>query len=337
MHDIFDILDDVGAGRVVLASDPASGLRAMIVLDNMALGPAMGGIRTQAYPSFTDALRDAHRLASAMTLKCAIAGLPAGGGKTVIMAHPGLDRPAAFERLGEIIEDMGGRYRAAGDLGTTASDLAHAARKTRYVNTTGTLLGDLTATTVLNCMRAAAVHRGHETLSGLRVAVQGCGLIGTGVAHGLAREGATVFVADADPARAFALAADIGGSTLPAESVLTAPVDIVSPCAVGGVMTDALVPKIQAWMICGGANNQLADKQVASTLAARSIVFVPDFLASSGAVIYGACQLMVDPDPAPFLAAVGDTTTRILARAAADGLTTVAVAEQIARERIAAA
>lgn len=337
MSDIFDDIRSAGAHRVVLLDDPASGLRAIIALDDVTLGPACGGIRTQPYPTTRDALADVAKLASAMTLKCAIAGLPAGGGKTVVIDHPGMDRAAAFRRLGDYIQDLRGLYRAAGDLGTSHQDLLHAAENTDYVDTTGEQLGEATGIGIVNCIRACAADHGVAGLTGLTVAVQGCGLIGAGVARSLAAEGVDVIVADVDQARAEALAVQIGGTTAPADRILTVSADIVSPCAVGGILTEAMVPHIRAWGICGGANNQLDTPNVGAMLAARGIAYVPDFLASSGAVIDGACRALSQTDPATLLAALEDTASSILSTARSQGRPTEEIGRERAWDRIMAA
>lgn len=338
MTDLFDELDGTGTRRVLLLRDRDSGLRAILAIDDLTLGPAMGGIRTRQYPSATEALRDARNLAAAMTLKCAIAGLPAGGAKTVVLQTDDMDRPAAFRRLGEFIEDLGGLYRCAGDLGTTTEDLLNVATTTVHVNTGGDRLGLATGTGLVNCIRAVAALRGRDGLGGLRVAIQGCGLIGGGVARALAREGGRLILADIDAGRAAALAGEVGGVAVPADDILTVEADILAPCAAGGVLTDALVPRIKAWAICGGANNQLARPEVGAALAARGIWYVPDFLASAGAVIDGAARLFdASGDPAPYLARLGATARTVLEIAVRDARPTVEVATALARERIAAA
>ncbi len=337
MTDIFEDMAASGAHRVLMLRDPASGLRAIIALDDVTLGPACGGIRTRAYPAIRDALNDAHKLAAAMTLKCAIAGLPAGGGKTVVIDSPRMDRAAAFRSLGRTIADLGGLYRAAGDLGTTIEDLRHAAEASDYVDTSGAQLGEATGTGIVNCIRAAAAERSIDRLAGLTVAVQGCGLIGAGVATALAAEGARLVVADVDAARADAVAAALGGRAVGADAILTVEADILSPCAIGGILTAQIVPAIRAWAICGGANNQLASAAAGTALAERGIAYVPDFLASSGAVIDGIARSVMRTAPAPLIDRLYDTARHVLARARAERRPAAEIGEEIARDRIRAA
>lgn len=335
MANFFDLMEGSGAHRVLALRDGESGLRAFLVMDDVTLGPGCGGIRTQIYPSESDALADAVKLARAMTLKCAIAGLPAGGAKTVVLDHPGMKRAQAFRRLGGYIEDLGGMYRSAGDLGTTLEDLKTAAQETSFIDTTGERLGAATAVSVLNCLRACAQIVRQKSLAQVSIAVQGCGLIGAGVARMASDAGARVFVADVDAARARSLAEQTGAQVLDAEAVLGADVDMVAPCAVGGVITEAVASTMKAWAICGGANNQIADSQASAVLQRRGITFMPDFLASSGAVIDGVARSVAKVDPQPLLEATYDTAIHILEDARASGRSTIEIAEQIARERIA--
>lgn len=337
MTDVFDDLAIAGAHRVIVMRDAASGLHAITAIDNVVLGPGVGGIRTQAYPNTTAALVDAQNLAAAMTLKCAIAGLPAGGAKTVVIDHPGMNRAEAFRQLGRYIEDLGGLYRCAGDLGTTAEDLGHVAEFTSFVNTTGEQLGTSTGIGIVNCIRACADHRGLDGLQGLRVAIQGCGLIGSGVARMLHAAGADLVLADVSAARAEALAHELGASHVAADMIFAQDVDIVAPCAVGKVISPDIAASLKAWAVCGGANNQLTDDTAASVMAARKILYIPDFLASAGAVIDGISLVLPGGDSAEQrLAAMYDTARAILRDADTTGATTTDVATRIARDRIAA-
>jgi leucine dehydrogenase len=331
LTDIFEDMGAAGASRMLMLRDAPTGLMAIIALDDLTLGTACGGIRTRPYGSVADALADAQKLASAMTLKCAIAGLNAGGGKTVVIEHAEMDRPAAFRRLGEFVEDLGGLYRCAGDLGTTAQDLSNVAATTRHCNTTGEAMGIATAQTVVSGIRAAAAARGIADLAKLSVAVQGCGLIGAAVARFLAAQGAKVTVADVDAALAQRIAVEIGGKTVAAGQFLSTDVDVLSPCAIGGTVNASNIAEIRAWAICGGANNQLADATLADMLASRNIIFIPDFLASSGAVIDGVCRTFMACEPACYLAAVEETAANVLREANDRGTSTVAIAQGIAR------
>lgn len=328
---VFEAMEASGGSRCLVVADAETGLRAIIAIDSLVLGPAAGGIRTKAYAREADAIQDAVKLASAMTLKCAIAGLNAGGGKTVVIDHPGMDRPRAFERLGEFIEDLGGAYGTAGDLGTTADDLAAVARGTRHISTDGADLSDAAGRGVLRSIEACAQVQGIDGVRGLRVAVQGCGAMGEAVARALSSAGARLVLADTDTHRAQTLADELGAATLDPAHVLSADVDIVAPCAIGGVVTGPAVQALRAWAICGAANNQIADEGAAQTLVERNILYVPDFLASAGTVIRGiageeACDRLID--------SLREKAVSILTESRAQSVSSHVVAARMARQRI---
>ncbi len=345
--DDVDDLDAVSAGldvdRVVRVTDAASGLDAVLVLDDRTLGPAAGGVRTRAYASAAAALADAAALARAMTIKCAVAGLDAGGGKCVVRAHPGLDRAAAFARLGEAIEALGGAFRTAGDLGTTAADLAAMAARCRYVHTDVADLAAAVARGLVGCVRACVAdrggggHGGGASLAGLRVAVQGAGAIGAAVARALVAAGADVRIADVDAARAGAVAAATGAAVVAPDAVLAADVDVVAPCAVGGVLDEPAVDALRAWAVCGAANNVVASPAAAARLVARGVRHVPDVVASAGAVIDGIGATVMGLDAAArgaLIDRLGDTARRVLDEARARRAPADVVVAELAWARI---
>lgn len=334
MSDLLSTIQAERVGRTLVISEPDCGLLALIVLDDLTLGPGAGGIRTKSYPNESEALRDAARLARAMTIKCALAGLDAGGAKGVVLDHPGLDRTRAFLRLGEAIEDLRGLFHTAGDLGTTAADLRLMASRTRYVHPEE----DLTVATgrgLLRSMEAVARHAGRDGVRGLKVAIQGAGAIGAAAARALVDAGAVVTIADLDRPRAAYVAQQTGAQVGDPESILELEVDVIAPCAIGGVITRALVPRIKAFAVCGAANNALADDSVAEALRAARILHVPDMIASAGAVIVGISRaVMGESDPTPLIDALGDTTTQVLAEAKASGRPPLEVAQDRAKARI---
>jgi len=331
---MYEILDTEGASRCVLWSDPDSGLRAVLVVDSVALGPAAGGIRTWTYRSVEAAARDAARLARAMTIKCSIAGLDAGGGKAVVIDHDGLDRARAFARLGQFVDELGGLFRTAGDLGTTVEDLAAMAQHCRFVHTEEGNLAAAVARGALRCMEACAAVRGRD-LDGLRVAVQGCGAIGAALARELRSEGVEVLVADVDRARADALAEEIGARVLAPAAVLTADADVIAPCAIGGVLTSQVAREMRAWAVCGAANNILADDGVAMELLQRQILHVPDVVASAGAVVDGIGRTVMGlADRTPLIDALGPTAHDLLERSQACGRTPHELAIERALARV---
>jgi leucine dehydrogenase len=315
-------LDGRAPERIERIEDASLGLLAFVVLDSTALGPAAGGVRTKAYPSEDAALLDAARLARAMTLKCAVGGLDAGGGKAVVLEHPELDRAAAFAELGRRVEALRGDFRTAGDLGTTAADLAAMGEVTRYVHTDTDSLAGAVARGVLRCAEACADMAGRPGLSGIRVAVQGCGDIGAAVAEAMRGAGARLLLADLDEARAEALAARLDAEVTSASEVLFADVDLVAPCAVGDVLTADNVSQLRAWAVCGGANNICADLDAHRALQRREVLFVPDLISSAGAVIEGiGWTVMGLDDRGGLIDTLRQTAALVLEDSAADGRT----------------
>jgi leucine dehydrogenase len=326
-------MNELDVERVVLWRDAASGLEAILVIDSVALGPAAGGVRTRAYPSHLAALTEVAGLARAMTIKCALAGLAAGGGKCVVLDHAGLDRARAFAILGERIAELGGLFRTAGDLGTTAADLAAMASRCPYVHTDESNLAAAVARGHLRCVETCAAIRG-VPVAGLTVAVQGAGAIGAAVTRALVAAGARVFVADLDAGRAIALAGETGAAIADPAEVLGLPVDLVAPCAVGGTIDAAVAESIQAWALCGAANNILASPDAEDALLARGVLVVPDAIASAGAVIEGiGSTVMHLADRTPLIDALGATARLVLDESAASGLRPTAVADRLASLR----
>lgn len=336
--DLFEVLAAAGAERCFLYRDDASGLRAVLMIDDVILGPAAGGIRTMRYPTLAAAVRDAARLARAMTYKNALAGLDAGGGKMVVIQHADLDRPAAFARLGQFVQELGGLFRTAGDVGTGGDDLAHMARTCDYVHADEERLADAVARGVLRCIEACAAERGKPAgASGLRVAVQGCGAIGSAVARWLVEAGAQLVVADAVAERATTLAEQVGAEVIDPGDVLTADVDVLAPCALGGVITEDSVGQLRCWAVCGAANNTVADAAAADALRARGVLYVPDVVSSAGAVIAGIGKTVMNlADITPLIDALGDTAKTLLEQSAASGRNTEDLAIELAQQRIGA-
>ncbi|ACY17898.1 Glu/Leu/Phe/Val dehydrogenase dimerization domain-containing protein [Haliangium ochraceum] len=332
---IFSQLQAHDTARCFLFSDPASGLRAVVVIDDLTLGPAAGGTRTHAYPSLDHALADAAALARAMTIKCALAEIPAGGAKAVIIDHPGLRRVRAFARFGTFVEELGGIFRTAGDLGTTRDDLANMAEYTRYVTIDESGLAQATARSVLRGIEACADVAGRGDVSGLRVAVQGCGMIGRAVAEALAAAGARLMVADLDEARARAVAERTGAEWVAADDILAAECDVLSPCALGGVLTGAVADGIRAWAVCGAANNQLGERVAEQRLRERRILFVPDVIASAGAVVHGILREHSSTrDTGRPIDRLGDIARQVLAQSLEDDASPTELTHELARARL---
>jgi leucine dehydrogenase len=328
------MFEPIEVPRLLVLSDPPSGLRAFIAIDDLTLGPAAGGVRTRAYQSEADAIRDASRLARAMTVKCALAGLDAGGGKAVVLEHPGLDRRRAFEKLGAFIEELGGLFRTAGDLGTTVQDLEAISRRTQFVHQDDRGLAEAAARGLLHAIEACADLKG-RSFDSLEIAIQGAGAIGSAAARVLKQAGARVRIADLDPFRAHAAADAIGAEVVSASEILSSEVDVLAPCAVGGVIDAETAERVRAFAVCGAANNALADAKAAEVLRARGILHVPDPIASAGAVIEGIGRSVMGlSDPTPLIQRIRRTAREVLEEALRSGRTPQEVAEERARLRL---
>ena len=333
-----ETLEQYGSKRLFWFTDRPSGLRAVVCIDDLTLGPAAGGVRTRSYASEKEALEDVCGLAQAMTRKCALAGLAAGGAKALVLEHALIDRPAAFTKLGEFIEELGGIFRTAGDLGTTTDDLKAMAKGTQYVHTDTSRLAGSVARTTLRSMEAALEGLGESGVRGQRVLVQGCGDMGEAVARQLAGAGAKVLLSDLVTERAAALAEDIGGEVIGSAYWSTTQADVFAPCAVGGVIDDEIARKLDVRVVCGAANNVLAEDEAGDTLMERGVMLVPDVLSSSGAVIDGIGRSVMGlADRGHLLDEIRDTTFVILKMAQEENIAPHRVAMDVADARLAKA
>jgi leucine dehydrogenase len=335
--DVVSAVDQRDFEQLVLCRDPGAGLRSVIAVHDTTLGPSLGGIRMRSYPSHDAAIEDALNLAKTMTYKSALAGLALGGGKSVIDAEP---TPRNKARLlpahARYIASLGGRYIPGVDMGTTPADLDLVNRWVAVVSSRRDP-SESTARGVVRAMAAALAWTNVARLDGVRVAVQGLGNVGRHVARMLHAEGARLVVADVRVDRVRTAVDEFGAEVVPVDDVLLADVDVVCPCAAGRVITEAVVDQLKARLVVGAANNVLAAPELASSLASRGIVHVPDFVANAGGVI--ACEAEIHGDDSALaskVAAIGDTTTTVLERAAANGEDVVRVAVDMAEERLAA-
>ena len=329
--------------QVVLWSDPAGAYRGIIAVHSTALGPAVGGTRYWNYASDEEASLDALRLSRGMTYKNAMAGLPFGGGKAVIIGdNRTQDRERLFRAHGRFVESLGGRFITAEDVGTTPADMEYVRMETRHVAGLAGRSGDpspVTARGVLRAMQAAAKHRwGSDNLYGLRVAVQGCGNTGYNLAKELRARGASLVVADVDAARAEAAAREFGASVVAPEEIVGVEADVFSPCALGGVIDDRSLARLKAEVVVGSANNQLSEERHGDALEELGITYAPDYVANAGGIING-CRELLGWDVAQTMSkvnAIYDTMLAVLAEAKATGAPAHRVADRLAEERLAA-
>ncbi|MEX2473313.1 MAG: Glu/Leu/Phe/Val dehydrogenase dimerization domain-containing protein [Gemmatimonadota bacterium] len=329
--------------RVLHVSDAPSSLRAIIAIHRGRGGTAAGGVRFRPYPSEADALTDVLRLSRAMTYKNVLADLPLGGAKSVILGDPATDKnPDLLRAFGRIVESLGGAYMCGPDIGTTADDMDVIAEETDHVGATNKQMGSSgppTALGVFHGIRAVAEHvLGSADLAGVRVAVQGAGAVGSDLAVHLVEAGARVTVADVDAAAVRALRERTTVDVATPEDILFLDADILSPCALGAVLSEETIARLRVKGICGGANNQLATEADGERLRARGIALVPDFVASAGGVIAGtaAAGLYPQDEMQGKLDGIQDRALAILRRADTEGRTPHEVAHEMAEELLAA-
>jgi leucine dehydrogenase len=345
---MFDHAGYQGHEGVSWVHDARTGLQAVIAVHSTALGPAMGGCRLWHYPAPGAALTDALRLSRGMSLKNAMAGLPLGGGKAVILGPIAPERRAdVFAAFGAAVEGLGGRYVTAEDVGVSVADMAAAATRTGHVSgvtAAGGVGGDpspFTARGVLRGIEAAVRHvLGRGDLEGVRVAVQGVGHVGGALCDLLAGQGARLVVADTDAARLAEVCARTGALPVGLDDVLRADVDVVAPCALGGAITPDAAAAMTARIVAGAANNQLANAQAGEVLGRRGIAYVPDYVLNAGGIIAVAAEYLGGRSGVQVLAdvdAIGPRCADLLARAQAAGLGPETLADTRAEQIIAAA
>lgn len=347
MLDVTGLMTARGHEQVVFVGDGPSGLRAIIAVHSTALGPALGGVRFWRYATERDALLDVLRLSEAMTLKAAVAGLHQGGGKAVVLVDdPDAPRSEALLRaMGRAIDELGGRYLAAEDVGATMRDMDLLALETPWVTGVDPAVGGsgdpsaVTAVGVAAAMRAVCeALDGEPSLTGRRVVVQGAGHVGAHLVALLVEAGAHVMVADVNATRAREVARLHGATETDAGGVLELECDVLAPCALGGVLSHDTVPRLRCRAVVGAANNQLSEEGIAAVLMSRGVLYGPDFVANAGGIINIAEEFTGYVRERALARAEGiEATMRgVLERARADGVPPNDAAVAIARDRIAA-
>ena len=317
------------------------GYRGLIAIHSTALGPAVGGTRFWHYASDGAAVEDLLRLARGMTYKNALAGIPFGGGKSIIIGdNSTTNRGPIFRAHGRFVETFGGRYITAEDVGTSPADMEYVRLETRHVAGLPGRSGDpapFTARGVLRALQAAAKHSwGSDSLAGRKVALQGCGHVGYHLAASLHTAGARLIVADVDPARAERLVKEFGAVAVVPEEIYGSRADVFAPCALGGVINDQTIPRLKVEIVVGAANNQLLEARHGDALARSGILYAPDFAANAGGVING-CRELLGWEPSHAAAKVDeiyDTLLDIFGTAEAEGIPTYKAAERLAERRL---
>ncbi len=337
---VFTAADFDDHEMVVHCSDRDSGLRAIIAIHDTTLGPALGGCRMWPFATEDEAVRDALRLARGMTYKAAVAGLPFGGGKSVILGDCRRDKsPALIAAFARKVHALGGRYIMAEDVGTTVADMDLARRGTPHVLGAAGPFGDpspATARGVLDGIHAAVAHRGGAGLAGLRVAIQGLGKVGMRLAQMLRAEGARLVVADLDPEAVARAVRELAAEAAPVDEVIAAEADVFAPCALGAILDDGGIERLKAGIVAGSANNQLAEARHGAVLRDRGVLYAPDYVINAGGLIYVAGEKLGDtPERAMArVERIGETLADVFRRAEAGGRPTSEVADEIARERL---
>jgi len=345
-----EISEEAVAGyeRVVWGRDAAAGYAGVVVIHSTALGPAVGGTRYWHYTSDEDALTDALRLARGMTYKNALAGLPLGGGKSVILGghideeRSKESRQRVFRAHGKVIEYLGGKYIAGEDVGTSPADMEYILMETNHVAGLNNRSGDPsphTARGVLRAMQAAAKHRwGNDDLGGKTVAIQGFGHVGFHLAEQLHHAGANLIVSDLDQQRVERVVREFDAHAETTDNIYAAQADIFAPCALGGILNDQTIPRLRAQVVAGAANNQLLEPRHGELLEQRGILYAPDYAANAGGVIHGCSIEMLGWDPARTSKRIEDsiyeTVGRIFWIASAEGIATYRAADRLAEERL---
>ncbi|MCO5792571.1 MAG: Glu/Leu/Phe/Val dehydrogenase [Blastomonas sp.] len=333
--------------RVVKLEDLDFGLEGVIVLHSTALGPAAGGCRFWHYPDRAGAHRDALRLAAGMSAKNALAGLPLGGGKAVIrVPEGGFDRKALFSAFGRAVEHLGGNYVTAEDVGTGIADMAAVRSQTRHVAGLAAQPGypggdpsPHTARGVFEAMKVAVAHRLERPLSDVTVAVQGLGNVGFNLCRLLHDAGARLIVCEPRSDVAARAAALFSAEIARCSSIYEAKADVFAPCALGGILDHQTVTRLSAKIVCGAANNQLADPAVGKVLADRDVLYAPDYLVNAGGIINVAGEYL-GWLPSEVDRRIGDIAPRLQAlldRARDENSRTEVIADRMANDIVAAA
>jgi leucine dehydrogenase len=327
--------------QVTFCHDPDCGLRAIIAIHDLSRGPALGGCRMWPYASDDEALTDALRLARGMTYKSALADLPYGGGKSVIIGDPRRHKSEAlFRAMGRFVDSLGGRYIIAEDVGVSLADVDIMAEETDYV--AGTTMGGAgdpspaTAHGVFMGIKAAVKHKlGKDDLKGVTVAVQGLGSVGFGLCRHLSEAGADLIVSDIHPAAVSRAIEAFDARAVPADGIHAVEADVFAPCALGAVINDKTLPQIKARIVAGSANNQLAEPRHGEMLLRRGILYAPDYVINAGGIIHISHEGESYDQAKAFahVALIHDTLLEIFAQADKERVPTSQAADRLAERR----
>ena len=344
--EIFDYMAGNGHEKVLLFQNEDVGLRAILAIHSTILGPAAGGCRMWTYSDDLAAMEDALRLSKGMTYKYAAAGVNLGGGKIVVIGDPKRQqgREMLFRALGRFIDSLGGEYLTGEDVGTTLQDMDHMRAETRNVITLPESaggagpIGPATAFGVLQAMRACVEEQtGSPSMAGKRVTVQGLGAVGEPMVKLLVDDGATVLVSDIDPAKVAALVAAHSVTAVAVDDVVGTDVDIYCPCALGATINDDSLAVLKASIVCGSANNQLAEPRHGDELRRRGVLYVPDYIANAGGTVFDTDRLWGGVNKERGMAKVAEIYGRmheVIAISKTEQVPTSVAADRLAEARI---
>jgi len=335
-----------GHEQLSVWTDPSAGLRAFIAIHDTTLGPALGGVRIWPHPTEEAAIMDVLRLSRAMTYKSAAAGLPLGGGKGLIVADSRTDKTEAmFRSYGRFVDSLGGRFITTEDVGASTQDLEWASQSTKHVVGLSMEKGGsgnpavVTGFGVFQAMRACAVSAwGSDDLNGRTVALQGYGNVATSLAIYLLKVGAKLIITDIrEERRVDARRLGDRVSVVAPDKILSQNCDILAPCALGGVLNAKSIPQLQAQVVCGSANNQLAELADDKRLADRGILYGPDYVANAGGIINVYYELGGVYDHKRAMertSRIYDTMLRVIEDSKEKGVSTAVAADALAEERL---
>ncbi len=326
---------------VLIGRDDAIGYHGIIAIHSTALGPAVGGTRFWNYDSEEEALTDALRLSHGMTYKSALAGLPLGGGKSIIIGnHSARNRTALLRAHGRFVDTLKGRYVTAEDVGTSPADMEIVRLETQYVAGLIGRSGDPSPYTAAGVFRAIQASNqflwGTFELSGLTVAIQGCGNVGYCLAKELHEVGVRLIVTDVNSENLSRVVDEFGAEAVQPNEIFSVKANVFAPCALGGVLNDETIPQLKVQIVAGSANNQLLEERHGTMLRDRSILYAPDYVANAGGVMNGCTELLgwTPEQAASKMLAIYDTLLHIFKSAEEEGITPNEAADRLAEERL---
>jgi len=338
---ITEIKTNTDHEQVLVARDADTGYQGIIAIHSTALGPAVGGTRFWNYATEADALNDALRLSRGMTYKTALAGLPLGGGKSIIIGkNATANREALLRMHGRFVNTLKGRYITAEDVGTSPADMEIMRLETQHVAGLLGRSGDpspFTARGVFRAIQAASKFlRDTDDLSGLTVSIQGCGNVGYNLAKRLHEAGAKLVVTDVNNDSVSRLTKAFAAETVHPSEIYSVPADIFAPCALGGVINDETIPQLKVQIVAGAANNQLLEERHGTGLRDRGILYAPDYVANAGGVLNGCIEVLGwEADHAlRKVDEIYETILRIFESAQVSGVTTNQSADRLAEDRL---